>query len=461
MKYDFKAKIAVLVCKILRVIGVKIGKGSSLPGVFALKIDKNILSKIELPKKIVAVTGSNGKTSTVEMIVNAFKANGLKVVYNSEGANQLDGVATFILSASKKGKLDYDIMVVEADEQSARHIFKFFVPTYYVINNLYRDQLSRNGHPERIFSIIKQSISDSSTLILNADDPLTASFGYNRANSVYFGVSPQSKSSKNDSAYDDGAFCPVCLGNMNYDYRLYNHMGGYSCTNCDFKRPEVKYSVETPSLKTTILCGKKINFKFSGIHNVYNMLAAFAVCSELGLNEEITRNALSDYILKNGRAVNFKIGENYGTLLVSKHENSIAYDCSIKLVKDFKKSSTVVIIVDSISRKYFTSDTSWLFDIDFEKLKLPFVNEIILAGKYCHDLAVRFSFTDINKDIITVSERIPDAMEGLKYKDTGRIFIFTCFSDKHKALSSVETLPPDFILPNPDKNVISEDSENV
>ena len=63
MKY-----IAIIVCKILRVIGKVVHKGSSMPGQIALKIDPNILSKIKLPKYVIAVSGSNGKTSTVETI---------------------------------------------------------------------------------------------------------------------------------------------------------------------------------------------------------------------------------------------------------------------------------------------------------------------------------------------------------------------------------------------------------
>lgn len=446
---NLKDKIAILLCKLVRRIGKAVGKGSSLPGSVALRFSPDVLRRITLPERIIAVTGSNGKTSTVEMIVSALEANGLTVAYNSEGANQLDGVATFVLcNANSKGEVKKDVLVVEADEQSARHIFKFFTPTHYVINNLYRDQLSRNGHPERIFGIIKESIKEGSRLILNADDPLTASFGFKRENTVYFGVDKlESSFTHCNSVYDDGAFCPVCNANLKYDYRLYNHIGSYSCDKCGFKRDNVKYKVTAINEDSIILNGERIGFKLLGLHNVHNMLAAYSVLSELGHGGKKTVDALSAHILKNGRTVNFKIGENYGTLLVSKHENSIAYDRSIAVVEKFKKPATVVIIVDSISRKYFTSDTSWLYDIDFERLDLPFVKNIILAGKYCYDLAERFSFTSIDKDIITVSERVDDAMESLKYSQLGRIFILTCFSDKHKAISHTEILPFDFEIP--------------
>ena len=91
--------IAILACKLLRFAGKLLGKGSSLPGSVALKLDPDILQKIKLPDRVIAVTGSNGKTSTVEMIAHVLRQNGWKVAYNREGSNQIEGVTTFLLSA--------------------------------------------------------------------------------------------------------------------------------------------------------------------------------------------------------------------------------------------------------------------------------------------------------------------------------------------------------------------------
>ena len=99
--------------------------------------------------------------------------------------------------------------------------------------------------------------------------------------------------------------------------------------------------------------------------------------------------------MKSGRIVQFSVGEKQGTLLTSKHENSISYDQSIRVAVQDRKDCTVTVIVDAISRKYFTSETSWLWDIDFELLRADSVKEIILTGRYCYDLAVRFSYCGI------------------------------------------------------------------
>ena len=86
-----KLLLAILVCRALTLIGRLVGKGTSLPGKYALKVCPDILSRIRKPEMIVAVTGSNGKTSTVEMIASVLKASGKTVAYNSEGSNQIEG----------------------------------------------------------------------------------------------------------------------------------------------------------------------------------------------------------------------------------------------------------------------------------------------------------------------------------------------------------------------------------
>ena len=147
--------LAILVCRLIKFVGGFVGKGTSLPGKYALKICPDILRRIEKPKMIVAVTGSNGKTSTVEMIAAVLKASGKTVAYNVEGSNQIEGVTTMILGAcTLGGRVKQDVLLIESDERYTKHTFRWFHPTHYVITNLYRDQLTRNGHPEWVYDAI-------------------------------------------------------------------------------------------------------------------------------------------------------------------------------------------------------------------------------------------------------------------------------------------------------------------
>ncbi len=99
-------------------------------------------------------------------------------------------------------------------------------------------------------------------------------------------------------------------------------------------------------------------------------------------------------------------GQHHGTLFTTKHENSIAYDTNLRYIASTNRDCTVLIIVDAVSRKYFTSETSWLWDIDFDQLNVPHVKRVILSGMYRNDLAERFRFTGVrNWEVIPASRR--------------------------------------------------------
>jgi len=433
--------LAILVCKVLRVIGKLVGKGSSLPGKFALKICPDILRQVKLPPHIIAVTGSNGKTSTVEMIAAILRADGKTVVYNEEGSNQIEGVTTLVLShATLGGTVNADVLLLESDERYARYSFRFFHPTQFVITNLYRDQLTRNGHPEWVYDSILPAIHPETTLLLNADDPLSACFARGHDAVKWFGLDKCSISTDTPTGvYHDGAYCPVCHAPMEYDYVHYNHIGAYRCTACDHRKAATDYTATAVDLAGGVLTidgAVDIQLAFRSIYNVYNILAAYAACRECGVAAETAAGVISNYVLKNGRMQTFTLGAHHGTLLTSKHENSIAYDTNLRYIAAQKEPCSVLVIVDAVSRKYFTSETSWLWDIDFEQLNAPHVGRVILSGRYCNDLAQRFSFTAVSN--WTVQPDIAAAAAELKADGQEEVYVVTCFSDRDKILAHVE-----------------------
>ncbi len=364
-----------MVCKLVRTAGRVVGRGSSLPGKFALRICPDILGKIKLPPRIIAVTGSNGKTSTVEMAASILKLAGKKVIYNAEGSNQVEGVATLLLSnSSLKGEVKADVLLMESDERYAQYSFKWFHPDCFVITNLYRDQLTRNGNPEWVFNAVKKAVHPQTTLVLNADDPLVSCLaeGHDRDKVKWFGVAKSDIDTKEpQGVYDDGARCPVCRGPMEYSSYHFHHIGHYRCPRCGFRRHDPDIEVTELDLKNgrmVIGPDHEISLAFRSIYNVYNILAAWSACFLAGVPEKIISDAVNNYILRNGRMVRFTLGKHKGTLLTSKHENSVAYDTNISYVNGIDSPCDVMIIVDAISRKYFTGETSWLWDIDFNAL---------------------------------------------------------------------------------------------
>ena len=149
-------------------------------------------------------------------------------------------------------------------------------------------------------------------------------------------------------------------------------------------------------------------------------------------------SVIGGYVLKNGRMQTFRLGACRGTLLTSKHENSVAYNTNLGYIAAQKEKCSVLVIVDAISRKYFTGETSWLWDIDFDLLGSGNVERVVLCGKYVNDLAMRFAFTDIAPEKIVCRDTVSDAAEYLKANGQEDLFVVTCFSDRDKLLNLVQ-----------------------
>lgn len=64
-----------------------IGRGGSMPGSIGCKVDKNILTKLKFNGPVILVTGTNGKTSTANMITDLFQNAGYNVISNRKGDN--------------------------------------------------------------------------------------------------------------------------------------------------------------------------------------------------------------------------------------------------------------------------------------------------------------------------------------------------------------------------------------
>ena len=215
-------------------------------------------------------------------------------------------------------------------------------------------------------------------------------------------------------------------------------MGKYKCENCGHERKDPNYAVTSIDLKSgevEINNKYKLKMGLRSVYSAYNALAAFAVTNLMGIKPENIINTLNDYIMKNDRVQTFQIGEHKGMLLTSKHENSVSYNQSISYAVNEGKACTIVFIVDAVSRKYFTSETSWLWDIDFEKINAENVKKVVLAGKYVHDLVARFTYSDIDMNKVFATPDLDDMMDEVKNNSIGDIYLITCFSDRMKFMN--------------------------
>lgn len=440
MMARLKVAMAVLIVKIIHTVGGFIGKGSSKPGQVVLKFFPNILNMVSLPETIIAVTGSNGKTSTSGLISHILEKEKVPFACNMEGSNQIEGVTTTVLlNSTLSGKPKKDVLLIECDEQYTRYIFKYIKPTYCVVTNLFRDQLTRNGHPEFICGVLKDSIPEQTHLILNADDPQLSLLGHNHKEVTWYGDKTyKSHVLKTDSVYNDYVLCPVCKAPFEIA-PLSNDKGNYVCSNCGNHKHDFDDAITQMNLdekKIVINRDFEIALTSASLASAYNTLAAFCVAKKLNIAQANSAKHLSNFELTNGRTEHFYINNRIGTLLIAKHENSAAYNQSLRVAASYKDGCDVMIIVDQISRKYFTGDTSWLWDINFDLLNNENVHRVILVGKYVNDLSVRFEYTGIPNDKIERYQEIEQAAQSLENDRKESIFVITCFSDKMKFMKT-------------------------
>ena len=390
-------RLIIMLSKLSYFILHKLGRGTAFPGKVALKLNKNILNYFEMPKTTIFVTGTTGKTSVAGTLYEIYKHSGYKVVANLKGSNLIDGVTTAIIEASKiNGKTKVDVLIIEVDERYVKEVFKFITPKYFIINNLSRDQLARNGHFELVFKEIDKSIDEKTHLILNADDPLVTKFGLNKKNKItYYGLKENKYSTKKNRIDTlDLAYCPKCHKKLIFDYFNYGNLGYYHCPNNDYNRPNCDY--EGTLNKVLKVEDEIIKLNNTALYNAYNILVSYATARVDDVDKEKIIESLNSLSTKVKRLNQFKVKNNTGTLLLSKNETPLSYNQSLEYVTKEKGIKTVAIGFTRISGRYNLKDLSWIYDINFELLNEKNIEKIILIGPFAHDLAVRLKTANID-----------------------------------------------------------------
>ena len=89
MKNFFTILMTKIICKILKLFGKN---GGNLPGKVAYKINPDIFEYLKFEGKVIATTGTNGKTMTNNIIGKILKDSGKTIITNAEGNNMETGI---------------------------------------------------------------------------------------------------------------------------------------------------------------------------------------------------------------------------------------------------------------------------------------------------------------------------------------------------------------------------------
>ena len=154
-----RTALAVLAGRFVRVLARLRGGGSAMPGRVALLIDPKLLTRAvaALPLGVAFVSGSNGKSTTTQMLVKVLRAHGVKVFTNPSGANLPQGVASAMLGELPlDGRLRSELAVLEVDEAFGPRLATMLDPHSVLLINLQVDQLNRFYEPDRVLAMLEK-----------------------------------------------------------------------------------------------------------------------------------------------------------------------------------------------------------------------------------------------------------------------------------------------------------------
>ena len=415
--------IAIIAAKIICLIGKPFGKSTNLPGEVMLKICPDALALFKLPKTVICVTGTNGKTGTSNLLTHILRSSGKSVVNNSKGSNMAPGLASALAADSTfSGRIKSDIAVLEVDERSSQFIYTKFKPTYILCTNLFRDSIMRNGHSEFIFNKINDYLGPETTLILNGNDGISGMLGENVCKRIYYSVAKTQRSTDicEDTVCDLIA-CPKCHKNLTYDFYHYNHIGKFHCDNCGFKLPDSKYIAGNVDFNSGCFTFNEegngvgqIPFMKENFFNVFNLTGACSVLREMGLDIDTIAAAIDDLSSKTGRFQSESYGGIEITSMLSKNQNPISCSQSLKYLNSADTDTDVVLLItDSNDKVHGHEDISWLYDTDFAPLKDEKIKNIYRGGSRCYDLAQCLDIKGIRADKLRLFENYDALAESL------------------------------------------------
>lgn len=375
-------------------------QGVTLAGKIALKIYPHILKELalEVRESIFVVCGTNGKTTTNNLLCLAVESEGKKVICNHTGSNMLNGVvAAFVLSAGMNGRLDADYACIEIDEASTVRVFPHFLPDYMVLTNLFRDQLDRYGEIDITMNLLKQAMqmAPEMKVIVNGDDALSAFLAMDSGNKyVTYGISKQYFKESDKKEIREGRFCKNCGAKLDYHFYHYSQLGEYECRECGFKRPDLDYDA------TDIKAGSQLSFtvenriisaNYRGFYNIYNILASYAAARTAGLKLENYNEVLLQYNPENGRNEQFHIKDT--DIILNLAKNPAGFNQNISAVIEDEKCKDLIILINDNAQD--GTDVSWLWDVDFDRFQDANVNSITVSGIRCRDMRLRLKYVDI------------------------------------------------------------------
>jgi lipid II isoglutaminyl synthase (glutamine-hydrolysing) len=403
------------------------GGGTSAPGKLLMALDRNAIARLgsRLARGSALVSATNGKTTTTAMAAGILRRAHITLVHNRAGANMAGGIAAALLEAARPHRaIAGELGLFEVDELWLDAVAEQLQPRVVVLGNLFRDQLDRYGELETIAARWAEHLS-APQLILNADDPIVADLGRDRAGAVYFGVDDDSLALAGMAHAADAKHCRRCGAAYVFDAVYLGHLGHYRCPNCGQLRPTPQIRATDVALHGvrsaaftlhTDAASARVELRLPGLYNVYNALAAAALATALGVGLEDVVAGLHETTPAFGRAEEVTVALNGdGGVPVSQRKLRIllvknpagANEVLRTLALEPGEHDLLAVLNDNIADG---RDVSWIWDADFELLA-PRIRRVHCSGTRAAELAVRLKYAGVAPERIAVEPDLAAALQ--------------------------------------------------
>ena len=366
------------------------GSGASIRGQVLTRIEPHAFTELLRGRQVLAVSGTNGKTTTTHLLAAAIRA-GLgaaadRLVTNADGANLHYGIASALSQAPAA-----DIAVLETDERVVGDMIAAGPPRVLVFLNFSRDQLDRHHEIKALGrawrNALEKAGDEGPVIVANASDPLVVWSSATAARVIWV---------ETDTLWSaDAALCPAC-GTM-----LTRRGAGrdrWDCPGCELTQPEASYVVTDGSIRLPDGESVTPRLRVPGRFNISNAACALAAAVEFGVDPATALDGMATVTAPAGRYATARFGATRARLLLAK--NPAGWAEALPLAA----SDPVVLAIDSVAAD--GKDVSWLWDVEYEQLA---GRRVIAAGPRALDLAVRLTYAGVDH---TVVPELADALAG-------------------------------------------------
>ena len=389
---------------VLRILNMTNKKGTALPGKIALKVCPDFLKHMsDRCDNIILITGTNGKTTTNNLLNHIIESEYADIASNHFGSNMIQGIVSPFINNTKK---HYDWAILEVDEGTIKEVTKFINPDYILITNFFRDQLDRYGEVENTVRLVYDGIKHTNgTLILNGDDPSSVYFEKLKNKKIYYGVK-ENEHSKDTANINEAVFCGVCGNKLEYDYINYGNIGKFKCTRCGSANPNIQYTIEEITAKAdsyefTVKNKNTESFKFNymGIYNVYNCLGAISLADTIGIKTIHIKDRVENFEYNLGRNETIEFSNKKVIISLAKNPVGLTEVLTSFSQEDNKKSIMFILNDYGADGK----DVSWIWDASMEEVnKIPNIKYFYCAGTRAEEVALRLKYADFSETKIKI-----------------------------------------------------------